>query len=237
MRNIGLMMGLIILLSTTTKAQDYYTSYGYAQNWYLPDYVQYSITNHYDGYDIAHVQRYLNHGYTNFNVLLHRNGWFVELRVDNYGHIYKTIRHRWHYPLTSHVCTAYCGYHQVYYTNYYPKYHHTHYYAPMHSKTVYVTSKSGHKTQNNYYSNVYVNQPKSYDSGNNHNQQKRSNTVIRKPQTTTVSNVGQQRSGSNNNTARIQRNNIQERYTRPVSRTEGTSRSTNYRNERGSRNR
>ena len=97
-RYIGLMLGLIILLSTNAKAQYYYTSYGYAHDWYLPKYIHYSIHDHYYGYDIAHVKRYTRHGHTNFNVLLHRNGWFVELRFDQHGHIYKTVRHRWHYP-------------------------------------------------------------------------------------------------------------------------------------------
>jgi len=244
-------MGLIILLSTNTKAQYYYTSYGYTQDWYLPNNIQYSITDHYYGYDIAHVRRYTRHGHPNFNVLLHRNGWFVELRFDHHGHIYKTIRHRWHYPLTSHICTAHCGYHHTYYTTYYPKYHHTHYYAPTHTKTVYVNTHHGHKTQNNYYTNVYVdqqnNQPKyngnnqgnrnSQSNVNNSRTQQRTNSVIHRPQSVVVRNVAQPKQQNNSSSNRIERNSSQVRSTRQLTTVNGSSRTTTNRNERGSRNR
>lgn len=197
-KNIGLILGLIILFSSNSNAQYFYTSYGYAQNWYLPAYVEYSIQDNYFGYDIAHVQRYTHHGHTNFNVLLHRNGWFVEIRFDHYGHIYRTIRHNY-YPLISHRCTNYCGYHHTYYKTYYPTYHHKHY-VHKHRKTVYVnTHNQHHKNHNNYYTNVHVekqqkqqnhyrsNQQRSRQTQNNVNNRNnssnhRSNSVIRQPQ-------------------------------------------------------
>lgn len=202
-RNIGLILGLIILISSNSNAQYYYTSYGYAQDWRLPQQVQYSIYDNYYGYEVAHVQRYNRHGHRNYNVLLHRNGWFVELRYDRFGHIYKTVRHKHHYPLAHHNCTNHCGYHRAYYTNYYPKYH-NHY---GYKTTVYVNTHHGHKnyynhghSKKNYYTNIHTQkQHKSHYNGNNQgnkksqqnynnsttNQQRRTNNVIRKPQQTT----------------------------------------------------
>ena len=161
-RNIGLIFGLIILMSSNTNAQYYYTSYGYTQNWHLPGYIEYSIQDNYFGYDIAHVQRYTRYGSTNFNVLLHRNGWFVEIRFDRYGNIYRTIRHS-NYPLLSHRCTNHCGYHHTYYRAYYPKYHHKHY-VHKHRKTVYGNTHNQH--HNNYYSNVHVNKKQNHYRSN-----------------------------------------------------------------------
>lgn len=194
-RNIGLILGLIILISSNSKAQYYYTSYGYAQDWHLPNYVQYSISDNYFGYDIAHVRQFNRHGHRNYNVLIHRNGWFVELRLDRHGHIYKTVRHRYNYPLMAHSCTNHCGYHRAYYTNYYPKYHHNHYHG--YKKTVYVNTHNGHKKnhyynghkQYNYYSNIYVDKQKKSNYNNKaNNQQRRNDTVIRKPQQTNTRN-------------------------------------------------
>jgi len=232
------MLGLIILLSTNTKAQYFYTSYGYAQDWFLPQYIQYSIYDNYYGYDIAHVRRYTKHGHQNFNVLLHRNGWFVELRFDNYGHAYKTIRHKWHYPLSNHVCGAYCGYHHTYYTTYYPKYHHGY------TKVVYVNKPKGHKKHHNtYYTNVQVekqHKQQQYNSNNKTNtriQQQRTNTVISRPQSTKHQTVERSRPQHNGNSSRIQRVSAPARTTQKATRTQGISRTTTYRNERGSRNR
>ena len=200
-RNIGMMLGLIILLSSNSNAQYFYTSYGYAQNWRLSELINYSIYDNYYGYDIAHVQRYTTpFGYTNFNVLLHRNGLFVEIRFDRHGHIYRTIGHNY-YPLMSHRCTNHCGYHHTYYKTYYPTYHHKHY-VHKHRKTVYVNTHHGnghHKNHNNYYTNVYVekqgkkqNHYQGNQRGNRQTQnivnsrsnssQRRSSSVIRQPQ-------------------------------------------------------
>lgn len=252
LRYIGLIVGLIFLISTNTKAQYYYTSYGYAQNWHLPKYVHYSIYDQYYGYDIAHVQRYTRRGHTNFNVLLHRNGWFVELRFDQFGRIFKTVKHQWHYPLISHRCTSYCGYHHMYYKTYYPKYHHTHYWK-KHHKTVYVNSHHGHKTTNNYYTNVHVGKQhnqQNYNSNanssqkakntaniNNNNKKRRTNTVIHRPQPSNVRTIELQRPQQNGNSSRIQRGGSKQRNAQPVTRTNGSNERIAYKNVRGSRNR
>jgi hypothetical protein len=185
-RNIGLMIGLIILISSSSKAQYYYTSYGYTLDWNIPQYIHHTIYDSYYGYEIAHVDRYTNHGYTNFNVLLHRNGWFVELRFDGHGHIYKTIHHRNNYPLMAHTCSTHCGYHKTYYATYYPKYHHGH-----HHKTVYVNTNNsyGSHQHNNYYTNVYV---EKQHNNSRANQEK----VIRKSHQSNNRNIEKQRSDS-----------------------------------------
>jgi hypothetical protein len=176
----------------------------------------------------------------------------VEVRFDQYGHIYKTIKHRGYYPLTTHACTANCGYHSSYYTTYYPKYHHTHYYAPMHTTNIHVNTPNGHKTTHNYYTNVYVDQQKKQpkytgNSKGNHNShsnvnnnsrtQQRTNTTIHRPQSVVVRNVAQPAQQKNSSSNRIEGNNTQVRSTRQLNATNGSSRTTTNRNERGSRNR
>lgn len=195
---IGLILGIAVLISSNSNAQYYYTSYGNVQDWRLPSFVQHSIYDNYYGYEIAHVRRFNRHGHRNYNVLLHRNGWFVELRFDRHGHIYRTVRHRNFYPLSSHTCSGHCGYHRNYYTNYYPQYHHNF------RKVVYVNSHHGHnnhvKNHNTYYTNVHVdkqhrqqaqqsqyknhgNRSASKNVANNANVvQRRSSNVIRTPQ-------------------------------------------------------
>jgi len=250
-RNIGLILGLIILISSNSNAQYYYTSYGYAQDWRLPQQVQYSIYDNYYGYEVAHVQRYNRHGHRNYNVLLHRNGWFVELRYDRFGHIYKTVRHKHHYPLAYHNCTNHCGYHRAYYTNYYPKYHNHH---NGYKTTVYVNTHHGHKNYYNhghskkkYYTNIHTQkQHKSHYNGNiqgnkksqqnynksTNNQQLRTNNVIRKPQQTNTRTVEHKRPQS----SRSQHLNGQKAPTRNRN-TETARNLMTYKNGRGSRDR
>lgn len=202
---------MIILISAAAQAQYYYTSYGYAHDWYMPQYVHQTIYNNYYGYEIAHVQRYNRHGFTNFNVLLHRNGWFVEVRVDGHGHIYKTIRHRYNNPLMVHNCSHHCGYHQTYYTSYYPKYHTVH-----HHNTVYVNGNHGHANHHtNYYTNVYVEkQPQKTVTYHNNNQAQNNNNnsnqkierakeekVVRIPQQNNNQNIDNQRTQQSGNRA------------------------------------
>ena len=64
-RNIGFALGLVILISANSNAQNFYTSYGYAYNWNIPTYVQYSVHNNYYGYEIADVERLAHPGYSN----------------------------------------------------------------------------------------------------------------------------------------------------------------------------
>ncbi len=194
LRYIGLMIGFVILINTNSEAQYYYTSYGYAQDWYLPQYIHHTIYDNYYGFEIAHVNRYYKHGHQRFNVLLHRNGWFVELRMDHRGHIYKTIKHRHYNPLMTHHCTNHCGYHQVYYQTYYPTYHKHHH---GYKKVVYVNSTQGnHHQHNNYYTNVYVEQKQN----NARNNQKK---VIRQPQRNADKKIHQSRPGSGSRIAQV----------------------------------
>ncbi len=198
-RNLGLIIGLIILISSTARAQYFYTSYGYAHDWYIPQHIHYTISDHYYGYDIAHVHRYTRHGHTNFNVLLHRNGWFLEVRFDGYGRVYKTIRHRNIYPLRTHVCNHHCGYHRSYYNTYY-----THYHPVHHHKTVYVNSYPAQKQQHNHYhTNAHVEKQSAGNTQTRQVTQKPERTsqerIIRVPeQNRSVQNT---RSGANNRVA------------------------------------
>jgi hypothetical protein len=255
-RNIGLILGLIILISTNSNAQYFYTSYGYAQDWYMPKHIEYSIQDNYYGYNVAHVQRYNQWGYTNFNVLLHRNGIFVEVRFDRHGHIYRTIRYN-SYPLMAHNCTNHCGYHQTYYRTYYPKYHHK-YYGYKHHKTVYVNTHHGHnKKHKTYYTNVHVEkQHKNYQGNQQGNrkqqtnvqtrtssQQQRTNGAIRKPpqsnrqnQRTVSNRTNNQTQRTNNVIRKPQQTNKKVEYKRPQSNTRSTQYTSTKRSSSSTRN-
>ncbi|MCG8307341.1 MAG: hypothetical protein MI975_08110 [Cytophagales bacterium] len=241
-RNIGLILGLILLISSTGKAQYYYTSFGNVHDWRLPKYIQYSIYDSYYGYDIAHVHRFHRYGHHHYNVLLHRNGWFVELRFDRHGHIYKTIRHRHHYPLLSHSCTNHCGYHRAYYKTYYPKYH-------SHHKTVYINTHhhGHHEHHNNYYTNIYVEkQHKQYNghargnrntqtahNNNVYEQRRRTSTTIRKPPVNKTGTFQPTRSQSSNRS----RYESGQRSAGRISNSDSDRNLIVYRNKRGERNR
>lgn len=243
-RNIGLIMGLMILISSNSNAQYFYSSFGYAQDWNLPRYIGYSIQDNYYGYDIAHVQRYTRHGHTNFNILLHRNGYFVELRYDRHGHIYRTIRHNY-YPLMAHRCTNHCGYHHNYYNTYYATYHHKHY-KHKHRKTVYVNTHHGYKNHkhNNYYTNVYVEKPQKkgnhYQGNTQYNRQNRSNVNTRtdnnKPRTNGEIRKPQQSNRQAQHNV-IRRTNTQQQRSNTVTRKpQPTKRTVEYRRPQGSSN-
>ncbi len=202
MRIAGLMAGLIILFTANARAQYYYTTYGYAQEWQLPSHVEHIIYNDYYGYEVAHVERHRHYEYTNFDVLLYRNGLYLEVRFDRFGTVYKTVSYN-NFPLRAHECTGHCGYHRVFYNQtFYPQY--GAYYHHGHNTTVYVTNtdpyyhyNTGHV--NNNYTTVYV-QPQGnkhynngnannnnghnnnqYNNGNNNYNQPRTNEGIRKP--------------------------------------------------------
>jgi len=154
LKYIGLFLWLIFLFATNTRAQYYYTSYGDSHEWYLPKYVHHAIYDNYYGFEIAHVNRYNRKGHLNYNVILHRNGYFVELTIDKHGRIYKKIKHRYYNPLLTHHCTHHCGYHKTYYHTIYSKYHKIHY---GYKTTVYVNASKGyHQKQNKYYTDVYI---------------------------------------------------------------------------------
>ena len=166
-----MLIGTLLLMNTDSEAQYYYTSYGYAQEWHLPQYVHHSIYDHYYGFEIAHVRKYKKHGHRHYNILLHRNGWFVELKLDHHGHIYKTIKHRQYNPLITHHCNNHCGYHKTYYHAYYPNYHRHHH---GYSTTVYVNSSHGNHKHKKHYTNVYIEQPNKHYKNNKTQQVHRS---------------------------------------------------------------
>ncbi|NJN24526.1 MAG: hypothetical protein HC819_00250 [Cyclobacteriaceae bacterium] len=164
---IGIVLGIVLLISNTSNAQHYYTSNGYATTWNVPHYVHLEVNHRFHGYEIAHVEQLAHPGYFNYNVLLHRNGAFVELRFDRHGHIYRTIRHH-HYPLAAHHCQNHCGYHSTYFQTYYPT---------QYTKVVYVV---GHNRipaapmhHSTYYNNVYIEKPgHGHQNGYKHNSKK-----------------------------------------------------------------
>ncbi len=117
--------GLLAFSYSVSKAQHFVTSFGAHVSWGVPEYALHPIYDHYYDFEIAHVSRSFSFGRPYFNFVLHRNDFFVEVRVDPWGRLVRSVRYDY-YPLYDHACSAHCGFHTGYYQTYYPVYHHHH---------------------------------------------------------------------------------------------------------------
>jgi len=118
---------LLILLVPKANAQTFIASFGVQHDWGVPHRVSHYINNNYYEYNWVHARRVLHHGNVEFEVILQRRNIYLQVTLDRFGHVYKTVR-RDYYPLYDHVCGDYCGFHSNYYYAYYPRYHqHSHY--------------------------------------------------------------------------------------------------------------
>lgn len=159
MKKFLLLATLAIVSGTTLKAQYFVASYGYVHGWDIPQAVSYAIEDNYWGYEMIHAERINHHGRLSFNVMLQRGNRFVEVTVNRKGRIIETVKWN-HFPLQSHVCGDYCGFHSNYYLTYYrPDHHgHQHYYGCGHYvpkvKVVYHNGydvyKHGHKIKKHH---------------------------------------------------------------------------------------
>ncbi|MDH5367017.1 MAG: hypothetical protein OEW67_08530 [Cyclobacteriaceae bacterium] len=148
-RKILLSIFAIVVIASSSNAQTFIASFGIEQSWGVPHRVSHYIDNHYYGYNWVHAKRVAHHGSYNFEVVLQRGDVFIEVSLDPFGNVYRTVR-RDYYPLYEHVCGSYCGYHTNYYqANYYTCNSHSH---------------SGHNHVN------YYHQPKGYAYGYYKNQ-------------------------------------------------------------------
>ncbi len=116
--------GAALIISNQTKAQGYYTTttYAYSYNnyndWDLPVYVRNVVVNHYHGSGIVNARSYYVNGHLAFNLFLNTGNTFVEVEVDRYGHITRSVGY---HSIPNHHVWVYN--HSDYYR---PKHHHGH---------------------------------------------------------------------------------------------------------------
>ena len=114
---------------STANAQTFIASFGVQHNWAVPHRVSHYINDHYYEYNWVHTRKVEYHGRVNFEIILQRGNIFIEVTLDPFGNVYKTVR-RDYSPLYSHECGSYCGYHSNYYNAYYLTLNrHSHYYC------------------------------------------------------------------------------------------------------------
>lgn len=114
--SISVFLGLQLATNSSAKAQNFHivASFGSTQNWGVPSAILYEVDYFYPYHRFVHVNRFARGRRIFFNVLLEHQGNFVELTFAGGGNIINTNYFN-NYPLVSHVCSAYCGYHSDYY--------------------------------------------------------------------------------------------------------------------------
>lgn len=148
---------LMILFMSTANAQTFIASFGVQHNWGVPHRVSHYIDDHYYDYNWVHVRKVEHHGSVNFEIVLQRGNIFLEVTLDPFGHVYKTVR-REHSPLYAHECASHCGYHSNYYKAYLVTLNrHSHYYGRVnhfHKPKRYAYGR--YNNSNNYHVNHYT---------------------------------------------------------------------------------
>ncbi|UII27047.1 hypothetical protein LVD15_01020 [Fulvivirga maritima] len=119
----------------SSQAQRFIASFGVQHSWGVPTVVSHVVYDNYHGYEWVHTKRHYLHGQLFFDVVLQQSNYFIELRVDNFGHV---VRREYvdYYPLHDHICGSYCGYYSNYYNSHYSACHDHHHHG--HNHVVYV---------------------------------------------------------------------------------------------------
>ncbi|MBL3658553.1 hypothetical protein [Fulvivirga sediminis] len=119
----------------SSQAQQFIASFGAQHSWGVPSVVTHVVYDNYHGYEWVHTKRHYLHGQLFFDVVLQQSNYFIELRVDNFGHV---VRREYvdYYPLHDHICSSHCGYYSNYYNSHYTACHDHHHHG--HNHVVYV---------------------------------------------------------------------------------------------------
>lgn len=148
---------LATLLVTSANAQTFVASFGVQHHWRVPMVVSHYIDDYYYNYNWVHTRQIAHHGSIDYEIVLQRGGVFVELTIDTFGRVFRTVR-RDYYPLNEHICGSYCGYHTNYYNAYYTACHshshhghnHVKYYNRPNGYAYGHYKNHGHKQYNTY---------------------------------------------------------------------------------------
>ncbi len=115
--SLSVFLGLQLAVNSSAKAQNFHivASFGSTHNWGVPAAIVYEVDYFYPYHRFVHVDRVWGRGRNVFfNVLLERNGRFIELTFGQNGQIFQE-NFFVNYPLVNHICSSHCGYHSNYY--------------------------------------------------------------------------------------------------------------------------
>jgi hypothetical protein len=161
--SISVFLGLQLAASSSARAQNFniVASFGSTQNWGVPIAITYEVDYFYPYHRFVHVNRFVRGRGLFFNVLLERYGEFVELTFESGGNIINSNYFN-NYPLASHICSSFCGYHSDYYfqqqvvcnSHHHGGHNHINYYQqPRYSRpnSVRVTYNNGRRNNHVYH--------------------------------------------------------------------------------------
>jgi len=118
MKKIILLLAVgAFFLSSKSNGQQFVASFGVTHSWNIPQPVYHSINHDFYGYNVVHASRIINRGHTTFDLILQRGDVFVEVHLGAGGRIVGRTYFDY-YPLRTHVCNSYCGFHRTYYNTY-----------------------------------------------------------------------------------------------------------------------
>lgn len=140
-KKILLSLFAIMVIASASQAQTFIASFGTGLSWGVPHRVSHFVEHNYSNYNCVHAKRVAFHGGYNFEVVLQRGDIYIELNLDPFGNVIRSVR-RDYYPLYDHICGGQCGYHANYYQAFYSSCNsHSHH---------------GHNHINYYYNNGYA---------------------------------------------------------------------------------
>ena len=106
-------MSFFVLLATANAFSHpghHYSGYGDEFGWTVPRQVLFSVNSSYYDYDLVHVRQIVSRGYTDFEFILEKRGYFIAVYADRYGRILRSTRVvDTHFAM--HSCDMYCGFH------------------------------------------------------------------------------------------------------------------------------
>ena len=114
-------LSFFVLLTTANAFSHpghHYPGYGDHFGWSVPKQVLLTVNQSYYDYDLVHVRQIVSRGYTDYEFILEKRGYFIAVYADRYGRILRSTRIvDTHFAM--HSCDMYCGFHGAKYQRQY----------------------------------------------------------------------------------------------------------------------
>jgi hypothetical protein len=223
--SISVFLGLQLAASSSAKAQNFniVASFGSTQNWGVPIAITYEVDYFYPYHRFVHVNRFFRGRSLFFSVLLERYGEFVELTFESGGNIINSNYFN-NYPLASHICSAFCGYHSDYYfqqqvvcnshhhgghnhINYYQQPRYSRYSRPNSVRVVYNTGRRNNNVyhgRNGSHNSRNARSNQQYDNSRNNSNDRSTYNSTSSSQARPVSRSANGSKAVRNNSSRVQ---------------------------------
>lgn len=114
-------LSFFVLLATATAFSHpghYYSGHEGGFGWTVPRQVLLTVNSSYYDYDLVHVRQIVSRGYTDYEFILEKRGYFIAVYADRHGRILRSTRIvNTHFAM--HSCDMYCGFHGAEYQRQY----------------------------------------------------------------------------------------------------------------------